>query len=144
MIILNEDKAIRKRFVMNKLVPYKGKMSNTLLVIEDVIDKAKKNPDNHRCICKCLVCGKIYPRILPVKKIREKAVKCPCSNKHTRYKFLGKKGKMLKFLCEERNKAKNEAVFAKDLQRVADFDMIIHFLQSTSLENYFRKKLDMA
>lgn len=142
MIFLNEDKANKKRFVTNKVLPYKGKMSNTLLVIEDVIDMSKKNPDNHRCICKCLACGRVYPHIIAVRDIRTKAARCFCSGQHKRYKFLDKRGIMLKFLHEERNRAKHEAVFASDMQRIIYFDMIINFLNSASLTNYFQKKLD--
>lgn len=145
MIYLNGDAITCREFGKNKFVPYKGKMSHTLLVIEDVMDFAKKNPENHQCICKCLKCGKIYPRLVTVRQIREGLAKCYCTGTYPypRYKFLDKKGEMLKFLVSERNKAKNEAVFAEDLERVYYFDMLIKFLQSKSLEKYFNKGLDM-
>lgn len=143
MIIINEDKAIKKDFVKYKSIRYKGQMSNTLLVIEDVIDMSLKNPGNHRCICKCLRCGKIYPKTVSIRQIREKTAKCFCSGQHKRYKFFDKKGTMLKFLVAERNKARNEMVFAEDANRVENFDLLISFLESKSLANYFRKGLDM-
>lgn len=143
MIFINEDKAIQKTCRVGAVVKYKGKMSNNLLVIEDVFDFAKKNPDNHGCICKCLKCGMIYPRIIPIRKIREKTIDCTCTGSDKRYRFLDKREKMLYFLVSERNKAASEAVFLEDMKRVEGFDMLIHFIKSKSLATYFRKGLDM-
>ena len=97
MIILNDDKARQKNYQRYRMIKYKGQMSNTLLVIEDVLDKSKKNPDCHKCICKCLRCGKIYPIPITIRRIREKTAKCSCGGTDTRYRFRDKKGKMLKF-----------------------------------------------
>ena len=38
----------------------------------------------------------------------------------------------------------SEMVFEEDIERVENFDLIINFLESQSLNNYFDKKLDMA
>lgn len=145
MIILNEDKALKSRFVWGKVKPYKGQMSNTLIVVEDVIDKSKKNPDNHRCICKCLACGRVYPGTVAVRRVREKSIECPCQGKwETIHKFANKKGVMLRFLNKELNIAKNEAVFEEDMERIYYLKMIIRFLESRTLRNYFRDHLDMV
>lgn len=146
MIFLNGDILECRRYSKAyALVPYKGQMSNSLLVVEDVVDFSKKNPENHKCMCKCLKCGKIYPRLVTVRQIREGKAKCYCSGQYPkqRYKFLDKKGEMLRFLVSERNKAKSEAVFAEDEERLQKYDLIIHFLQSASLKNYFNKRLDL-
>ena len=138
MIVVNEDKAVNEKSVKKSKSLLKGQIINHLLVLEDILDLSIINHSfRYRCVCKCLDCGRVFT--VSSWRLRRKSVSCVCSKYHRRglYKFRYLRGKMLKFLVSERNKAEAEMLFEEDLKRVEGFDTVINFINSKSLKNYF-------
>ena len=115
---------------------------NGAIVIEDVYDmKEKSYQGRHKCIVQCMYCHRVSG-VIPWSSVLYKRFECPCRKKTKRHRFKDMKGKMLKFLVSERNKAKAEMLFDEDLKRIEEYDRIINFLQSYSLKKYFLEELD--
>lgn len=138
MIVVNEDMAVDGKSVKSSKSLLKGKIINNLLVLEDILDLSIINHSfRYRCVCKCLDCGRVFTA--SSWRLKHNEVYCICSKNHKKglYKFKYLRGKMLKFLVSERNKAEAEMLFEEDVKRVAGFDTVINFINSKSLKNYF-------
>ena len=139
MIMINEDKKVREPLKRPSRNVLKGETINNLLVLEDILDLSVSNRSlRYRCICKCLKCGRIMENVRSW-DLKHGRVFCQCTVKNNHYKFKDLKGKMLKFLVSERNRAQAEMLFEEDAHRVKEYDTIINFLQSRSLKKYFQE-----
>lgn len=141
MIIINEDIAQSKKLIKESKSLLKGKIINNLLIIEDILDLGVINKSlRYKCVCRCLKCGNIMTARSHDIKIGK--IRCPCEKINNKYKFRELKGKMLRFLVEERNRAEAEMLFEEDIERVNKFDTLIKFIGSRSLNSYFKNKVD--
>lgn len=139
MILLNsEGKPKRKKY--NKL--YKGEIINDLLIIEDIMDMKIRKPENsHRCVCRCLSCGRYHYNV-SLRKIKHGIFKCPCKRDSNRENFRHMRGRMLKYLIGRKNRLLAEMLFDEDIQEIKEVDLIIRFLNSKSLDKYFFSNYD--
>lgn len=140
MILLNSDnprEGVRKRgFSKN----YKGRYIGDWKVLEDALDLSAKHPYRHILICKCVHCGNVIEIPATFFTYRFDSYQhCSChSHQITNYNFEYLKSKMLLFLSEERNRVQHECVFEEDKERIDKFQIIIDFLNSQSLNDYFK------
>lgn len=140
MILLNSDnprEGVRKRgFSKN----YRGRYIGDWKVLEDALDMSAKHPYRHILICKCVHCGNVIeiPATFFTYKF-ELYQHCEChSHQTTNFDFEYLKSKMLLFLSEERNRAQHECVFDEDRERIDKFQQVIDFINSQSLNDYFK------
>ena len=140
MILLNsdkEDKKVRRRGFRKT---YKGKFIGDWKVLEDALDLAGKHPYRHILILQCVHCGRVthFPATYFTYRF-ELYSHCGChSHRETSYDFTNWRESMLLFLSEERNKAKNEAVFDEDKKRIDNFQRVIDFISSKTLDKFFK------
>lgn len=140
MIYFNPDKENRKvrRRGFSKI--YKGKFIGDWKILEDALDLAGKHPYRHILIVRCVHCGRIthfpatYFTYHP-----EMYMHCGCHNhQETTQDFTKWRESMLLFLSSELNRAKSEAVFEEDLERIEQYQRVIDFLGSKTLDKFFK------
>lgn len=116
----------------------KGKLINGYLVVEDIFFVDHAAGRRHKCICKCMVCGKIRRMDALKLKSGEKPCSCDLSASY-RFKFKKMRGKMLRTLTGEINRLQGEALFPGDYQRIEDLKEVKQFIKSKLLDGFFTK-----
>ena len=114
----------------------KGKIINGYIVLEDMFYTNESKRTRHRCICKCLFCGKLHR--MTAYKLRKNEKPCRCHmqmNVVNRYRKMRKK--LAKTVSGEINRLKAEALFEDDYKRIANLKEVLGFIESQSLDNYF-------
>jgi hypothetical protein len=134
-----EDKRVRRRGFSKK---YKGKYIGDWKILEDALDLAGKHPYRHILIVRCVHCGRVthFPATYFTYK-PELYLHCGChSHRETPQDFITWRESMLLFLSQELNKARHEAVFAEDEERIDNFQRVIDFLGSKTLDKFFKPR----